>query len=145
MLRRNHAAWIGLALGLAAVVSYVVLVVPIVSVRLPWLRDSAALNLAVLTLGLAVSALAVWRAVGRRPTHRGRRLAPLLAGLNLVVAAAFTWMLFDMTANLPDPARGLAVGRPAPRLTLVDQGGQPLTLAPAPGRNLLLVFYRGFW
>ena len=144
-LRRNYAAVLGLLLGLASFVGYAVLVVPKLSPYWPALRDRPLLNLALVAVGLACSAVGVRHAVGRRPTHRGRRLAPLLAGLNLAVAGAFLWLLYVHSAHLPPSAHAPAIGSPAPDFALTDQHGQPIQLASLRGSPAVLVFYRGFW
>lgn len=144
-LRRNYAAALGLLLGLASFLGYALVVVPKVSPYWPALRDRPVLNLALVAIGLACSAVAVWRAVGRRPTHRGRRLAPLLAGLNIAIAGAFLWMLYVHSAHLPPSPHAPAVGSLAPDFALTDQRGQPIQLASLRGKPLVLVFYRGFW
>jgi len=146
MLKRNAAAALGLVLGFLGVASYFAFVVPVLSPRWPSLREAAWLNAALVAAGLLLSALGVRRARGRRPTHRGRRLAPLLAGVNLAVAAFFAWYLLDFSGRMPDAsATAPAVGAVAPDIALTDQRGAPLRLADLRGRNVLLVFYRGFW
>lgn len=144
-LRRNHAAWIGLFLGVASFIGYAVFIVPVVSPHWPALRDRPVPNLALVALGLALSAVGVARAVGRRPTRGGRLLAPLLAGLNVVVATAFLWLLYVHSAHLPASLHAPAVGSPAPDFALTDQHGQPIQLASLRGQPVVLVFYRGFW
>jgi hypothetical protein len=144
-LPRNYAAGLGLSLGLAGVVGYVAVVVPLLSPRWPALRDRPLLNLALTAFGLALSAVGTWRAIGPRPTRRGRCLAPLLAGLNIALASAFFWLLYVHSARLPPAANAPAVGSPAPEFALSDQHGQPIELAALRGRPVVLVFYRGFW
>ncbi|MFN8643796.1 MAG: redoxin domain-containing protein [Candidatus Binatia bacterium] len=144
-LPRNHAAVLGLLLGLASFLGYALVVVPTLSPHWPVLRDRPVLNLLLVAAGLAFSIVGVWRAVGRRPTHRGRRLAPLLAGLNIAVAGTFLWLLYVHSAHLPPSSRAPAVGSMAPDFALTDQHGQPIQLASLRGKPVVLVFYRGFW
>lgn len=144
-LPRNRTAWLGLVFGLTAVLGYVAVVVPLLSPRWPDLRDRPLLNLLLLAAGLLCSAIGVRRAVGRRPTHGGRRLAPLLAGLNVSLTAAFLWLLYVHSAHLPPAANAPAVGGTAPDFALTDQRGAPVRLADLRGKPLVLVFYRGFW
>lgn len=143
--RRNLAALLGILLTLLGAVGYFALVVPRWSPYWPTLRDSAWLNLALVFAGVACSLVAVARARGRRPTHRGRRLAPLLATLNVALAGLFVWYLVGLSGHLPAAAAAPALGSPAPDIALTDQHGAPLRLADLRGRNVLLVFYRGFW
>ncbi len=146
MPKRNAAAAVGLVLGCLGVASYFAFVVPVLSPQWPGLRETPLLNAAIVAAGLLLSARGVRRALGRRPTHRGRRLAPLLAGVNLACAAFFAWYLFDFSHRLPDAsATAPGVGAVAPDIALTDQRGAPLRLADLRGRNVLLVFYRGFW
>lgn len=144
-LPRNHAAGIGLLLTFAGIAAYVAVVVPVLSPRWPVLRDRPLLNLGLIAVGLACSAIGMRRAVGSRPTHRGRRLVPLLAGLNVVMAAAFLWLLYVHSAHLPPAANAPAIGTAAPDFALTDQQGKPLQLAALRGKPVVLVFYRGFW
>jgi hypothetical protein len=144
-LPRNYAAGAGLLLGLAGFVGYAVFVVPVLSPYWPALRDRPVTNLLLVAVGLALSAAGVWRAIGRRPTRRGRRLASLLAGVNVAVAASFLWLLYIHSAHLPASAHAPSVGSPAPDFALSDQRGQPVQLAGLRGRPVVLVFYRGFW
>src|SRR5262249_28252306 len=134
MARRPSAlpAVLGLLLVLAGVVSYFVVVIHF-GARLPWVRNTAAPNLLLAGVGLAISLRAAWR-------RRGW-LAPFLAAASVALAAKFGWMLF-VAWELP-PVPGPAVGAPAPDFSLVDQGGKTARLADFRGSPLLLVFYRG--
>lgn len=143
-LRRNGAAAIGLLLGVGSVVGYF-LMVALHDPRLsPWLRLPV-LHLAVLASGLVLSILGVRAAWSHPPRRRGRVLAPILAGLNLAVAGLFCFFLFVATAWLPAAANAPAVGQTAPPFELPDQNGRSVSLESLRGRNLVLVFYRGFW
>jgi cytochrome oxidase Cu insertion factor (SCO1/SenC/PrrC family) len=136
MARRPSAlpAVLGLLLTLAGVVSYFVIVLHF-GARLPWVRNTAAPNLVLLGLGLALSLRAAWRTRGW--------LAPSLAAVGVAVSAAFVWMLF--VAWVLPPVPGPAIGAPAPDFALVDQDGKTARLADFRGSPLLLVFYRGHW
>jgi cytochrome oxidase Cu insertion factor (SCO1/SenC/PrrC family) len=46
---------------------------------------------------------------------------------------------------LPKPQISSAVGKPAPGFTLKDQHGKNFSLQSARGKQVLLVFYRGYW
>lgn len=137
MRRPNSAllAAMGLALGVAGVVAYFVVVLRL-GAWLPSVRNDAIPNWILVGLGLALSALAFVRA--------GRRLLPgILLGLNVAVAAAFFAMLY--VVSVVSPASGPPIGAPAPAFALVDQSGRTVRLEDFRGAPLLLVFYRGHW
>src|SRR5262249_30087776 len=91
VMRRNWAPAVGLLLGLAGVVGYFVVVL-FAGGRLAAVRNDAIPNLLIVGLGFACSVLGVARA------RRGaRRLAGVLAGLNVGIAAWFVWLLFGMS------------------------------------------------
>jgi hypothetical protein len=127
----------GLALTLAGVVGYFVVVVHFAA-RLPQIRNDAVPSRVLVWLGLALALLAVVRA-----SHGRRRLSLILAGVNVVVVGAFTAML-TVGSALP-PASGPAIGKPAPSFALSDQSGRTVRLDDFRGAPLLLVFYRGHW
>jgi len=138
--QRRHAitlAALGLALGLAGVVGYFVVVFRL-GAWLPRVRNDAVPNWIVVVLGLVLSGLAMARAT------RGRRLVPgILLGLNVVVAAGFARLLY--VVPLVPAAHGPSVGAAAPDFALPDQTGKIVRLADFRGKPLLLVFYRGHW
>jgi AhpC/TSA family protein len=136
MARRPSAlpAVLGLLLTLGGVVSYFVIVLHF-GAWLPWVRNTAAPNLVLLGLGLALSLGAAWRTRGW--------LAASLAAVSVALSAAFVWMLF--VAWVLPPVPGPAIGAPAPDFALVDQDGKTARLADFRGSPLLLVFYRGHW
>lgn len=140
--RRNGVAIAGLALGLVGVVGYFVVVFH-GGARLPGVRNTAAPNWLVIAVGLALSALGVWRTIARPALFPGRRLALALGAGNVGLAAAFAWLLYGMSA-VPF-ATGPRIGAPAPPLAVTDQDGRTVSLADFRGAPLLLVFYRGHW
>lgn len=145
-LKRNGAAWAGLLLGLLAVIGYAVWIVPVLSPYAPGLlREWALPTLALLGIGLGLSVVGIRQARGRAPTHRGRFTAPILGGLNLLLAGLFGWVMFGLATDLPASPDAPAVGAAAPGFALGDQHGQRLALADLRGRNVLLIFYRGHW
>jgi hypothetical protein len=89
-------------------------------------------------LGLALALLGIVRASRGR-----RRLSLIAAGVNVVVAGAFTTML-TVGSSLP-PAAGPVIGEAAPSFALADQSGRTVRLEDLRGAPLLLVFYRGHW
>jgi hypothetical protein len=142
--RRNGAAWIGLALGLIAVIGYFLWIGLRVGPNVPFLRDSAIVNLILLGVGLGFSAAGIRHAVGRNATHRGRLLAPVLGATTLALGGLFVFSLYG-AAELPEAPNAPAVGQAAPDFTLADHHGTPVQLTGLRGKNVLLVFYRGHW
>jgi len=135
-VNRSHrlrlAAWLGPLVALVGLVSYYTL-----AVRVPFLRDTAIANLALVALGLGLSLWALW-------TRRGFwRIAG--AALSLLCAALLFGYVFVLSSTLPGTAGVLAVGEPAPGFTLPDQGDRPVSLDDFTGTSVILVFYRGFW
>src|SRR5215468_3326097 len=131
-MRRNWAPLIGLLLGLAGVAGYFVVVV-YAGGRLAEVRNDAIPNLAVVGAGLVSSLLGVTRA------RRGkRRMAGVLAGLNLGIAAWFVWLLFGVT-RVPIAA-GPAIGSTPADFVLAAPDGHAVHLVELRGAPLLLVF-----
>lgn len=143
-MRRNLLPIAGLGLGVLAVVGYFALVlreIGTVSHLLQW----PVVNLALMVTGLVLSFAGIRRAYARPVQYRGRLLAPLLAGLNLVVAGFFCFYIFLFSYDLPAAESAPVIGAAAPDFTLADERGQPVQLASLRGQKTLLVFYRGFW
>ena len=140
--RHNLTAWLGLGLGILGVVGYFVLIVAGWGSR--GLRDSALLNLIIVGIGLGVSAVGISHAFGRRATHRGRILAPLLGVLNLLLVVLFVNSLYGAAA-LPEAPAAPVVGQVAPDFQLADQTGKTVQLSSLRGKNVLVVAYRGHW
>ena len=129
---RNHAAWIGPLIAFAGLVTYFS-----VAVNVPDLRDSAALNLIVVSLGVAVAG---WGVVRRRTWK---------SWLGLVTSGALASLLFGyvlvLSNRLPDAGAAPSVGSAAPPLVLPDQTGRVVDLRDLGDRRVVVVFYRGFW
>jgi hypothetical protein len=140
--RPARTAGLGVVLTLVGIVSYFVVAFRF-GAWLPWVRNSAAPNLGLVIVGLGVSVLAAGRAIAAPRGTRGRRLAPALGTVNVLLAAAFLWILYGLSA-VP-LVSGPALGAPAPDFALVDQYGHGTRLAEFRGAPLLLVFYRGHW
>jgi hypothetical protein len=141
---RNLAAVAGLVLGVVAVVGYYALVLQ----RNPALApvvDFPFVSLALAAAGIVLSAIGIWRAYGSGGRYRGRVLAPILGTLNLLLTGFFLAALFVVSYDMPESAAAPAVGSPAPPFELADHRGQSVRLSDLRGRNLVLVFYRGFW
>jgi hypothetical protein len=139
--RWNLPAIAGLLLGLAGVVGYFTIVV-IHNPALTWLIRTPVINLALIAAGLLLSAAGVIRAFSR---GSGKILAPVLGVLNLAVSGFLLSHLFVDSYRLPAAANAPAVGMAAPDFELVDDRGDLFRLSSLRGRNVVLLFYRGFW
>jgi hypothetical protein len=126
----------GLLLVLTGVIGYFV-VVFFLAAWLPSVRNHAVPNWIIIAAGMALSVRAVVRSGSRR------RVPAIVLGVNAGLAALFAAFLYLLPA-MP-PARGPAVGAPAPDFALADQTGATHRLADFRGGPLLLVFYRGHW
>jgi hypothetical protein len=130
--RRNHAVWTGALISLVGLISYVTFFA-----RFPALRDAPWLNLTLVTVGLTVSAWALWLRRSVWSTG-GLALSAICAGLLVVY-------VFVLSYGLPGTERVVRVGEPAPAFALPDQEGRTTSLEQYRGSSLVLVFYRGFW
>jgi hypothetical protein len=133
---RRALALGGLLLVLAGVVGYFAVILS-VQPWVPYVRNDAIPNWALIVAGLAFSITAVRRA------GAGRWLSGVLLGLNVVLAGLFAAFLYVTTAV--SGTGGPPVGQPAPDFSLQDQSGRTLSLGDFHGSPLLLVFYRGHW
>jgi hypothetical protein len=132
--RAGVLAAVGLALGVAGVVSYF-LVVFRFGAWLPGVRNHAVPNWLVLALGLAVSTLALVRA-------RRRLLPAALLALNVGVAIWFAAMLYVFSAM---PARsGPAIGGPRPCSRSRIRAGGPSGWRTSAGAAAARL-HRGHW
>jgi peroxiredoxin len=59
--------------------------------------------------------------------------------MNRLVPLAVLAVVTALNASPPK------VGQPAPGFTLLDQGGNAVSLSAARGAKVVLVFYRGYW
>lgn len=144
--RRNFAPLAGLALGFAGVVGYFALVTR-QEPGLNALLETPVVFLALAAAGVALSLVGLRRvfSASYRGGFLGRAFAGLLGVVNLGLVALFCWYLFGYSYQLPAAVAGPAIGAPAPTFSLRDQTGATLDLAALRGRNVVLVFYRGFW
>ncbi len=129
---RNHAAWIGPLVALVGLVTYFTY-----AVKFPNLRDSAALNLIVVGLGVAVAAWGVFKKRNWKSW-----LGLLTSG---ALAALLFGYVFVLSNQMPGAEPAATVGSAAPPLKLPDQTGRVVNLADFQDRRVVVVFYRGFW
>jgi cytochrome oxidase Cu insertion factor (SCO1/SenC/PrrC family) len=71
-------------------------------------------------------------------------LKRVLLGL-LVVIVAFAAFVAYAIYHYPKAQVQSAAGQIAPDFTLVSAANRPFTLSQQRGRNVLLMFYRGYW
>jgi hypothetical protein len=140
--RRNWPAILGLVLGVIGVVGYFALVIS-ENPAFTWLIRTPVINVALVVAGLMLSAFGV--IIAFSPGGRGRILAPLLGVVNLAVSVFLLSHIFVDSYRLPPAARAPAVGTAAPDFELMDDRGTMLRLSSLRGRNVVLLFYRGFW
>jgi hypothetical protein len=133
--RGRGLAFLALLLVVAGIVGYFFVVFHLAA-RLPSVRNYAVPNWLLVSAGLWLAIVAVRRA-------RSARLAKVLLGVDLVLAALFAAMLYVLP--VVPRASGPAVGAPAPDFALLDQTGRNVRLADLRGTPVLLVFYRGHW
>jgi hypothetical protein len=132
---RRAAAKAGALLGAAFVLLGAFTYIPLLDV--PWIRSTAAPNLAAMILG---TALGIFGAARLR-----RRWPWILAVGESLMTLLFIGGIFGLL-RLPATPHALPVRAAAPDFTLPDQDGQHVTLSSFRGRGpILLVFYRGFW
>jgi len=137
---RNHALWIGPLVAFAGGVSYF-----LVFARYPVLRDFPWVNLPLVLIGLAISALGMWRAYSPATAYRGRILGPISLAASAFLCLSFVFYIFAMSYWLPEPSQVTRDLTTAPDFTLVDHEGRDVQLADYRGRKVVLTFYRGFW
>ena len=140
--RRNVLSWVGFAVVLAALVSYI----PVFAL-FPATRDVPWANYLLFLIGGALIALGVRRAF-RDPGHyRGRISGPILAALSTLLFAFFVASVTYFSKQIPSAESALRVGGKAPPFTLVDTAGKRVSSADLlkDRRGLVLIFYRGYW
>lgn len=128
----NHAVWVGPLIVLIGVVTYFT-----VAVRFPDLRDSASVNLVLVTGGAAIAAWGLFR----RPNWKSWIGFGVAGSFSLL----FCWYIFVYSSQLPAPDTAPKVGAAAPPLELPDQSGRMLSLENFSGQRVLVIFYRGYW
>jgi hypothetical protein len=139
---RNWTAIAGFLLGAGGVVGYFALVLRH-DPRLSWLIHKPVLNILMVAAGLLLSVLGVIRTFQR--TRGGKLSAPILGVLNFAMSGFLVWHLFVASYHLPPAARAPVIGSSAPDFELKDERGKLVRLSSFRGRNVVLLFYRGFW
>lgn len=138
--RRNHLIWLGPLIALIGGISYFTFFA-----RFPVLRDFPWVNLPLVLLGVVASGWASGRAFGADRGLLGKILAPLGLLFSLAVGGLFTFYVFSLSYQLPEPTELSARLEQAPEFELTDQHGATVRLADLRGRRVVLTFYRGHW
>jgi len=138
----NLLLWIGFAVTVAAVFSYVPVFVPY-----PITRDIPWANLLLFLLGGWMLALGLRRAFGQPEWYRGKISGAVMGVLALALFGLFCWGLFVFARHIPAADSAPKIGQQAPDFTLTDAKGEPVSLADLrkSGNAVLLIFYRGYW
>jgi len=138
----NVPIWVGFAIVLFALVSYIPLFVPLAATRdVPWVTYLLFL------VGGWLLGFGLVRAF-RDPQHyRGKISGSILAGLSVLLVGLFLFTILYFGKQIPSAANALHPGQPAPAFELPDSEGKDLTLSSLlkSHRAVLLVFYRGYW
>jgi len=137
---RNLAIWLGPVVTFCGAVSYFT-----VFVRYPTLRDFPWVNLPLVLLGVALSALGLWRAFRGSPVFGGKRLGAAGFSLSLILGGLFVFYVFAFSYRLPDPTATSQTLSEAQDFNLNDHRGRPFRLGELRGRKIVLIFYRGHW
>jgi AhpC/TSA family protein len=143
--RWNASIWTGLLVVLAALVSFV----PIVMWS-PDLRDRPWATLLFLAAGLLLIARGLRLAYREPQLYRGRIAGPIVMVLGIALAGLFTYGVFVAARQVPAALGAPHVGQKAPEFSLLDQEGRTVTLSDLLGHapedaGVVLIFYRGYW
>ncbi len=146
--RWNLLPLAGFLVTLAAFLSYFMFFA-----RFPVTRDFPWVNLLLFVAGFVLLGLGLKRAFGQAEVYRGKVSGVLLTVLSALVLGLFVSYTFFFSRLLPASQGAPRLGQKAPEFTLPDSHGRPVSLAGllapatpgAPGRWVLMVFYRGYW
>lgn len=140
--RRNILNWLGFAVVLVAVVSYI----PFFAL-FPATRDVPWANYLLFLTGGALLVVGVRRAF-REPEHyRGKISGSVLASLSVLFFAFFVFSIAYFGKQIPSAETALRVNQNAPSFVLVDTAGKQVSSADLlkTHRGVVLIFYRGYW
>lgn len=140
--RRNLIIWIGFAIAIVAMVSYVPVFVPFPITRdVPWVN----FLLFFTAFGLGVAGLR--RAFRQPDVYRGKISGSILLALSVLMLGFFSLFIFYFAKMVPASADALRVGQPAAGFTLTNADGKQVVLSDLlqGNRGVLLIFYRGYW
>jgi ABC-type transport system involved in cytochrome c biogenesis permease subunit len=137
----NWTIWVGFAIALLAVLSYIPLFVRFASTRdLPWA------NLLLFLLAGSFLAIGLRRAFAQPERYRGKISGAILAVLSLAICVFFCYGVF-YGARIPYATGAPRIGDQAPDFALTASDGRPVSLSQLRQghRAVLLIFYRGYW
>jgi len=136
--RFNWQLWSGLALSVAAFISYFGFFI-----RFPITRDIPWLTLILFIIAIVLLVSGLRKAAGRRV------LAWIVTILGIGVAAFFCVAVLIGTKMLPPSTNAPAIGAKAPDFVLLDTNRKPVALTKLlaePGtKGVIVIFYRGYW
>jgi hypothetical protein len=140
--RRNILSWVGFAIVLVALISYI----PFFAI-FPATRDIPWANYLLFLIGGALLAGGVRRAFREPERYRGKISGSILAALSLLLFAFFVASVTYFARQIPSGATALSANQKAPPFVLVDSTGKQASSADLlkSHRALVLVFYRGYW
>jgi hypothetical protein len=140
--RGNKSIWIGFALVLFAVLSYV----PLFAL-FPITRDVPWVSYLLFLAGGGLLAVGVRRAFRDPARYRGKISGPILGVLSLLMIGFFCYGILVIGKRIPRAEHAPAVGQQAPDFTLADSNGKQIALSEIlkDHRGALLIFYRGYW
>ena len=140
--RWNLFVWIGFAVVLLAVASYM-----FVFISFPVTRDFPWVTLLLFVAGGVLLGIGLTQAFGQPERYRGKVSGIILGALSLVIIGLFCYGIFGLTKGLPSAANAPRSGMQAPDFTLSDVNGKPVALSGLLKNNraVLLIFYRGYW
>jgi hypothetical protein len=138
----NLPIWIGFAIVLVALGSYVPIFVKFAATRdIPWV------NYLLYLLGGGVLAVGVRRAYREPQRYRGKVSGTILGAAAVLLAGAFVVFAVYLTRQIPSSDSALHLGERAPAFTLQNADGKRVALSDLMSnhRAVLLIFYRGYW
>ena len=135
-------SWVGFAIVLVALVSYI----PLFTL-FPATRDVPWANYLLFLIGGALIAVALRRAFRSPERYRGKISSSILAAVSFLLFAFFVASVTYLGKQIPSAATALRVSQKAPPFVLVDATGRQVASAGllSSHRALVLVFYRGYW
>jgi hypothetical protein len=139
---RNILIWVGFAIVLIALVSYI----PFFAL-FPVTRDIPWANYLLFLLGGGLLAVGLRRAFRDSARYRGKVSGSVLALLSALLFAFFVVSVTYFSKQLPAAGTALGVGQKAPAFVLLDTAGKQISSADLlrNHRALVLIFYRGYW
>ena len=139
---RNFLIWIGFAIVLIALVSYI----PVFAL-FPATRDIPWANYLLFLIGGAFLGIGLKRAFRDPSRYRGKVSGTILAVLSTLLLTLFVVSVTWLSKQIPPSTTALTVGQKAPDFALADAAGKQVSSSEIlkNHRGVLLIFYRGYW